>query len=297
MVLSGYLFAKLLDGKNINYPSFIWNRFLRLAPLLIVVVVIVGLKFYLNGGELSVYIPFVLSGLVKPTLPNGGWSITVELHFYLMLPLLLFLSAKSNYLLLLFLGVIIVFRILLYQQMGEIQSLSYWTIVGRVDQFVFGILAYQYRDYFKGRHLLALAAFLLFAGFYWYLDSVGGFYSNYPYPSANPIWIYVPTVEGLAYAALIVWYDESFNHSTGPFSRFLALIGTSSYSIYLLHVFFVFDGAKLIDEHVFSLANFYVRILVAPLAFLMMIPIAWASYRFIELPFLRFRTRYIIDSK
>ncbi len=32
MALSGYLFAKLLDGKNIIYTSFIWNRFLRLAP-------------------------------------------------------------------------------------------------------------------------------------------------------------------------------------------------------------------------------------------------------------------------
>ncbi len=37
MVLSGYLFAKLLDGKNIVYTSFFWNRFLRLAPLLLIV--------------------------------------------------------------------------------------------------------------------------------------------------------------------------------------------------------------------------------------------------------------------
>ena len=34
MTLSGYLFAKLLDGKDINYFSFIWNRTLRLLPLL-----------------------------------------------------------------------------------------------------------------------------------------------------------------------------------------------------------------------------------------------------------------------
>jgi len=43
MTLSGYLFAKLLDGKTIDYAAFLWNRALRLFPLLGVVVVIVGI--------------------------------------------------------------------------------------------------------------------------------------------------------------------------------------------------------------------------------------------------------------
>src|SRR5262245_13547807 len=42
MTLSGYLFAKLLDGKSIDYRAFIWNRALRLLPLLLVVIGIVG---------------------------------------------------------------------------------------------------------------------------------------------------------------------------------------------------------------------------------------------------------------
>src|SRR5690349_10843220 len=42
MTLSGYLFAKLLDGKAIDYPAFIFNRVLRLLPLLLVVVIVVG---------------------------------------------------------------------------------------------------------------------------------------------------------------------------------------------------------------------------------------------------------------
>src|SRR5271169_6463136 len=40
MTLSGYLFAKLLDGKSINYLAFLWNRVLRLFPLLLVVILI-----------------------------------------------------------------------------------------------------------------------------------------------------------------------------------------------------------------------------------------------------------------
>lgn len=44
MTLSGYLFANLLDDKKIKYLSFIWNRFLRLAPLLFIVIIIIGYK-------------------------------------------------------------------------------------------------------------------------------------------------------------------------------------------------------------------------------------------------------------
>ena len=51
MVLSGYLFAKLLNGKRIAYSAFIWNRFLRLAPLLVFVFLIVGTQAYVIGAD------------------------------------------------------------------------------------------------------------------------------------------------------------------------------------------------------------------------------------------------------
>ena len=42
LVLSGYLFAKLLDGRRIRYPAFLWNRALRLLPLLTVALALEG---------------------------------------------------------------------------------------------------------------------------------------------------------------------------------------------------------------------------------------------------------------
>jgi len=191
----------------------------------------------------------------------------------------------------------ILLRACLYLEMGQVQWLSYWTIIGRVDQFIFGILAYQFHHIFRGQHILALFVFLCFSGFYWYVDSLGGFYSHYPNPSRNSVWIYVTTAEGLAYGALIAWYDNSFIHSTGRFLRFLAQVGTYSYSIYLLHIFFVFKLAETIDRYLLDLSNLYVAMLLSLFAFLLMMPIAWSSYRFIELPFLRFRTNYIITDK
>ena len=293
MTLSGYLFAKLLDGKEIDYLSFIWNRALRLLPLLTLVVLIVGVRDYFGEGQYLAFLKRILSGLIKPGLPNGGWSITVEFHFYLILPLLLYFSNRSKYALFGFVFCAVAIRYLLYLEFGEVQKLAYNTIIGRVDQFILGIAAYQFRNLLRNRHLLAGGVFLGFSVFYWYFESLGGFYKYPSYPSPSPIWVFMTTIEGLVYGILISWYDNSFRHSTGRISKFVALIGTYSYSIYLLHFFFYRQLSAIIDRYVFDLSNVYYALLFAPLAFLMMVPLGYLSYCFIESPFLKYRTRYI----
>jgi len=296
MTLSGYLFAKLLDGKNIVYTKFIWNRLLRLIPLLVVVIVIVGLRKYLAGQDIYLYTIKVFNGLLKPSLPNGGWSITVEFHFYLILPLLLFLINKSKYYLLFALVLAITTRYFLHQELGQIQFLSYWTIVGRIDQFILGILAFHLRQNIMNRHMLIFCILFTFAIFYWFFDSWGGFYRNPSYPSPSCLWIYMPTIEGLTYASLIAWYDNSFNHSTGKLSQFIALIGTYSYSIYLTHFFVVFSMAKAINNYIIDLSNLHLAIFFSSICFLFMLPIGYLSYKIIEVPFLRFRVKYIAEN-
>lgn len=293
MTLSGYLFAKLLDGRSVSYTLFVWNRFLRLAPLLFLVVLVVGFQYYLSDNNIATYAKRIAAGTYRPTLPNGGWSITVEFHFYLLLPLLLFLSRNTKYSLLFVLVSAIFIRGFLYYELGQMQHLSYWTIVGRIDQFILGMVAYQFRHFFTGKHLLVSNIFVLFATFYWYFDMQGGFYTSATYPSKSPIWIYLPTIEGIAYASIIAWYDNSFQHSTGRISRFIAAIGTYSYSIYLLHFFVVFRVSRAIHLYVADLSNIYIAMLFAPLGFLIMVPIGYASHHFIESPFLKLRARYV----
>ncbi len=267
---------------------------MRLAPLLIIVIFIVGVKRYLSGADIFCYVKSIIAGIIKPSLPNGGWSITVEFHFYLILPILLYFARQWKYSLLFVILVAVITRIILHHELGQIQTLSYWTIIGRVDQFVFGILAFQFRKYISEKHLLILFAFVIFCTYYWYFDSLGGFYKNTSYPSHSSIWIYMPTIEGFFYALVIAWYDNSFDHSTGRVSRFIALIGTYSYSIYLLHFFVVFRLSNTINNYIIDLSNIHLAILFSVFCFLLMVPIWYVSYRFIESPFLRFRTRYII---
>lgn len=294
MCLSGYLFAKLLDGKNINYSSFMWNRALRLLPLLMFVVILVGIEKYLEGSDFSLYLHKIAVGFIKPSLPNGGWSITVEFHFYVILPFLLFASRRWKYALVLLVVAAVLGRLLLLVESAEVKWYSYFTIVGRIDQFVLGILAYQLRSEIAGRHMYAASLILVFLAFYRWFEVQGGFFATPAFTSQELVWVFMPTIEGVVFAFLIAWYDNSFTHSTGRLSRFIALIGTCSYSIYLLHFSYVFRVANRIDQHVFDLTNVYVAFLFSIVAFVAFVPIAFLSFKYIEMPLLRYRTKYVV---
>jgi peptidoglycan/LPS O-acetylase OafA/YrhL len=303
MTLSGYLFAKLLDGKQVSYPAFFWNRFLRLFPLLIVVLVACGIQTYLNQGRvgLVIYTAMVKRGFLLPLMPNGlpswpngAWSITAEMHFYLLLPLILFLGRKSKLCLPAIVLAAIALRTLIHHERGEVQTLAYFTLVGRIDQFVLGIIAFNYRKSIANRHLLFALGFTAFLLYYWQFDLQGGYGKDPSLGSGGAVWIYLPTLEGLAYGLLISYYDSTWQPANTGISKVIGLIGAYSYSIYLLHFFVVFYLPGLVSRHIMALDNFYVACAWSLLCFGLMLPIGYLSFRFIEAPFLKFRRRYFV---
>ena len=70
MTLSGYLFAKLLEGKTIDYLSFLRNRALRLLPLLCAVVLVVGVEKLIKGENVFAYAYSVMKGALQIALPS-----------------------------------------------------------------------------------------------------------------------------------------------------------------------------------------------------------------------------------
>jgi peptidoglycan/LPS O-acetylase OafA/YrhL len=289
MCLSGYLFAKLLDGTSFSYPRFLWNRGVRLLPLLLIVIVIVGLRGGRRDDPLG-YLWTVFQGLVMPTLPNGGWSLTAEFHFYLVLPLILYLIRRNPFAGAAILLAAIAIRTALFFWFGEIQFLSYWTIVGRIDQFVLGITAfYIWRNAGPSPafHWLMLAAFVAFAAVSWALAQAGGFYAT----TKSSFWIFFPAIDGLFFALLIAWYDRSFRLSQNGVSWVVAQIGMYSYSIYLTHFFYVGFMARTYSSLVPS-SNFYLAILAGCLMFVIAAALSGVSYHLIEAPFFRFRKKY-----
>jgi peptidoglycan/LPS O-acetylase OafA/YrhL len=294
MTLSGYLFAKLLDGKTINYAAFIWNRGLRLLPLLLVVILITGILKFQAGESMSSYASQIALGSYFPSLPNGGWSVTVELHYYIVLPLFLLMLRKSRFLPLLIIVAAFALRWFIYHAQGGIQFLAYFTIIGRIDQFALGMFVYHFRSYFARRHVLAVAILTGFTIFYWYFDLSGGFYQRPSYPSTRPLWLFLLTIEGIAYAIGIAWYEGSFSHSTTGVSKLIGRMGELSYSFYLLHTFVVFGATKFVHERIMNISNFYLSCVWSLIFFLLMMPVMYLSYRFIEMPFLKLRKRYIV---
>ncbi len=294
MCLSGYLFCKLLSGYKINYRLFMLNRALRLLPLLLLVISIVFFIKYIEGIDPYHYGWAMLKGIYLPTLPNGGWSITVEFHFYIFIPVFLWAIYSGRYLVSLFLIIPFLLRVFIWFYYGDIQKYSYFTIIGRFDQFFLGMLAYRYRALIVGRHAVMATLTVSFLVFYWYFDKLGGFYLFPNYPSNHFLWVIMPFCEGLFYATLIAWYDQSFSHSNGFFSKLVARFGEYSYSFYLLHFFFVFHTAAWIDQNIINLSNFYIALFFSFVFYIAMFPLGYLSYRFIESPFLRFRRKYII---
>ena len=206
----------------------------------------------------------LLWGWLLPTLPAGAWSITVELHFYLLLPALLWLRSRGAGLLLLLVVAAVCLRAALHWQGVELQGLSYLTMVGRIDQFVLGLL-----------------------GVFTHIDRGGSMFSQGRDMAAW--WVAITTLEGVFFAWLVAWYDVSNPSAEGRLSRCLQHVGDVSYSIYLWHTFFVFVAARWLHRHVIDLSNVHVALCVSLVCFVLFLPFATISHRVFERPFLRMR--------
>jgi peptidoglycan/LPS O-acetylase OafA/YrhL len=292
MTLSGYLFAKLVADKQIDFGNFLWSRAMRLAPLLLVCIgawVAIG---YLSGDPIP--LRDIVGGVLLPTWPRGTWSISIELHFYLLFPLLLFAARRYGPLALL--GVIaaaVALRIDWWLTFGEAQHISYWTIFGRIDQFVFGMLFAMLPLRDRPLKIFSVVALIAFLVFWQIFDAMGGYYNHTGAPSSGLVWIFIPTLEGLVWASLIAVYERLPITLPQLVDRGLAKIGEWSYSIYLLHFFPIVLTRNLFWERQGSADDFYLAFAIANLAFLAFLPVAAASYILFEKKFLVYRRPYL----
>jgi len=279
MVLSGYLFAKIVGARQIDVLRFVQARALRLGPMLLIGLLIA----YVARPDRWHEIPL---GLVWPVWDNGCWSVAVELQFYLLLPALLFAFRCAPATALAILAIAAVGRWALFASGADLQFFAYYSLLGRIDQFVLGIFAWRLA---QGRAVPLPVFALGFGGFLLALHSfnlAGGMSGT----GDSPLWIWWPTVEALGFALLITWYDGGRWSLPRPF----AFVGKVSYSMYILHFVFVGWLAEF-AVHTLRAQGFYSMLLLALPAFALMLPVAWLGWRFVETPAMRFRRPYLID--
>lgn len=314
MTLSGFLFARICQGKTLDYKGFLQNRLLRIYPL------------YLSAIFLALYVApqdqtllkllgsvFCLQnvfGVEQSLITPALWTIAVEFQFYLIFPFLLsFQQQEGNKALWKIIAVAAVVRSLSFLLTGSINDLAYRSIFGRIDQFLIGMmlgLGFQtYREKLKSPIFLFLSIIVA-------IVSVISFhkFGGWEYSSHSPIWIVFPFIESCVWGFFIVSYCASSFNFSRRVSTILATLGTLSFSMYVTHFYFSralsiwcyprverlwqsLTGTLPHGSELLWLAFFFSLFVVLPCT----VALSWLTYNAIELPFLRMRIKYTKQAK
>lgn len=304
ITITGFMFTVLTHGKKIDYFPFLKNRVLRLFPLIFLVTLFaIRIDEKIPNTALFIFFNLLGGGAVF-----GTWTLAIEFQFYLAYPFLRDrLMQRGGWRSVLICLCLVAFfamlRVAFYVEKGEVQTLAYGTIFGRADEFVAGILAGMAYLRMRGREsrylwaALGICVLIVLLLQHWF-NATGGFYHRPTYPSPSRIWIFWPTLSGLLCGCLICTYCLATERCSGVASRAAAYLGTISYSIYMLH-FITLPMATGLWKAVINLplspdllanGTFVLLLWHLPITLAM----SAASYEFIEKPFLRKRSPYLI---
>ena len=294
LVLTGFLFCLISDlgHKKIKYSGFIYNRVLRIFPMMVLLAFIVITASRQTSTPMDIFRILTLqlntghsyTGWGHQFYPSGPiWTIGVEFQFYLLFPFLALFLARFGvkYLLGLILLIVLVKFNLFVLKGDSIYYNLYHSIVGRLDQFLIGMLfAVLYKTRFfqriNGNNIAALCI-LIFS-----LLVLMGQLGNKNFLSF--------TIEAVCWGGVIVSYLSMNLFHSVILDKFLAKLGELSFSIYLLHL-------PIIDmlNKTFSYSS-PTTLTELFLAFVWKVPvvitIAFLTFNVVEKPFMSLRVKY-----
>ena len=303
-VISGYLITSILikefDNKYFHLTNFYNRRIRRIAPVLFLVILITNFisLFFLFPEELlnlfntNISIIFFFSNFYfwkntdyfndiasqSPLLHT--WSISVEEQFYIFFPLifLFFLKQNKKKLLIYFVITIILLSIISASYLSKFSSdANFFFTTSRIFEIGIGVLCAlivsenlinkKFSKFFN-TNLSIISFVILISSFFIFAEN-------------NHLPNYLTLIPLFATVYFILNNREDFI-SKFLSSKYLVIIGKSSYSLYLFHlpIFFFLDLYNL----------YYFKFLSIPLLFL----ISYVSWKHFETPF---RNKKIIDDK
>jgi peptidoglycan/LPS O-acetylase OafA/YrhL len=294
-MITGFLFwSKIISGSRFKLKDFYLKRALRVLPAywfsLAVIVVIV---LIISGFSLKVSLPRFLmqigswlicgiyglsntNGEVFPDINHSSvglinasvqWTLTYELQFYLILPLLVWFAKPSR-----FAGLFLTFLALSLTSNSK--------VLLTVMSFLFGMAAaYLVKRFESSQRLLA------------WQSSLGIVVLLVAVPAILPQpYIYNVGVIALLFCAfvLIACGNDLLGLLTASASRYL---GTISYSVYLLHGIVFFIVLRLVNQlyPIQGMNPIFFWLLIG-MCGLIVVSVSGLTYRYIEYPFLQVKT-------
>jgi peptidoglycan/LPS O-acetylase OafA/YrhL len=300
MVLSGFVFSVAAAGKEIDYFAFLKNRFLRIYPLFVFMLLVGSSAFpktYTFLGALqSLFFQADFQGAADlGSFSQMFWAVGVEFQFYLLFPFLhRFLERHGMRWAAAAIALCLLFR-LIATLLGttNARDISYWHLIGRLDQFLIGMLTA--RVFLRLRHTRLRWGWLSVASTVVVLAVILAFNQLGGYPKVTLWKVAWPTVEALAWAPLLLTYTSFADRVPAAVSRPLAAMGSISYSLYLLHLPCIAILPRLFKPVFANDPNLASQLYVALVILPVLVPLAALSYYVIERPFLAQRVRYLRD--
>lgn len=294
LVLTGFLFCLISDlgHKKIKYSGFIYNRVLRIFPMMVLLAFIVITASRQTSTPMDIFRILTLqlntghsyTGWGHQFYPSGPiWTIGVEFQFYLLFPFLALFLARFGikYLLgLIFLLVLIKFNLFVLKGNSIYYNL-YHSIIGRLDQFLIGMLfAVLYKTKFfeniNGNNIVALIILVFSLLVLMYYFGTKNFLSF--------------TIEAICCGGVIISYLSMNLFNSSILDKILARLGELSFSIYLLYLpiidmlnkFFSCSPPTTLTE------LFIALVWKVPLV----IAVALLTFNIVERPFMLLRVKY-----
>ena len=300
MVISGFIFTVITNGARIDYAGFLRNRLLRIYPLFLFGVFLsltIGTynehRNYGFATFLEWVLPFRASTVSESTYFVQLWTIWVEFQFYLLFPFFkAFAERHGARYLVGWIVMLVLIRACIFALTGSVRFVAYESLLGRLDQFLIGMLAaglYLNLPRVAGNPLhLPAAIVAMLALLHWFNRQGGHVRMDASW------WIVWTTAEGLVWAwVMLAWVNFGWR-APRVIESSLAALGAMSFSVYVMHNFVLAVLHKLIGVpalHPDPIAAAAISAVVVVLPVVLLA--AWPTWMLVERPFLSLRGSYL----
>lgn len=246
-VISGFVFARFILSKNIEFAPFIIRRFFRIYPLYIASLILYFLITADHQNKIEYFVNHMFflnttNSREEFLYFNGAfWSLPVEVEFYLLVPLLCLLGRFKHTLIIVFI-VSLCSKAFIYMQMTagkvDIYTILDVHITGVMAEFIIGVFAYKaviYTDKHKQHQRFTLAIASAILGMVM-LASLSLYFVKFGLIDNKFLATYFGVLCATGYALLIfcvLMIKE--NEIPTPMIKSMLFLGSISYPVYLIH--------------------------------------------------------------